>query len=348
MSIEVSSFGEVGSKKVDLIKISNSSGSMLSVTNFGAHIVSVVVPDSYGSYADVCLGFDDAQDYCQKGHAYMGATVGRYCNRIRNAAFSISGVEYRGFANEKNNMLHGGQSGFDQKIWEYEVFEDENRVCMHYLSPDMEEGFPGNVHVEVSFTLTQDNQIVIAYSAVSDKDTAINLTNHSYFNLSATGDVMDHVFFIDADYISEVDDELLPTGWLADVGNTPFDLRKPRSLRECLGAKLEHPMFDDANGFDVNYVLNGEGHREVACVFERSSGRKMRVFTDMPGMQFYSGQGLSVLGKGGAVYQPYSGFALETQFPPDSINQSDEGISFLKAGEKWKSTTIYAFETIEE
>lgn len=349
MKIECSEFGKTCNyESTKLISLTNAKGSKLCVTNFGAHVVSLSVADAYGNFSDVCLGFDEASAYEGPGNAYMGATVGRYANRVKNAEFQIDGIKYKCRCNEGNNMLHGGMEGFDKKLWNYRFDEKTGKLVMNYTSPDMEEGFPGELYAEVSFFLSDEDELVIEYFAKSDKDTAINLTNHSYFNLSSSGDVMDHSFKIDAEFISELDDEKLSTGWLAEVGNTPFDLRKPRTLRSCLGERLEHPMFDNANGFDASYLLNGEGFRMVAEVTEPVSGRRMLVYTDMPAMQFYSGQLLSVSGKNGSMYQPYSGFAFETQFPPDSINTSDEGLSILRAGEEFRSKTVYAFEIIDE
>lgn len=348
MKFECSEFGKTSKyENTHLISLTNANGSRLCLTDFGAHVVSLSIRDSYGNFSDVCLGFDKASDYEKPGNAYMGATVGRYANRIRGAEFQIDGVKYKGFANEGKNMLHGGLEGFDKKLWQYDFDEENDKLIMKYTSADMEEGFPGNLRVEVSFSLSDDDELCIEYFAVSDKDTAINLTNHSYFNLASSGDVMDHSFMIDADFVSELDERKLATGWLAEVGKTPFDLRKARTLRSCLGERLEHPMFDDANGFDASYLLNGESFRKVAEVTEPVSGRKMLVYTDMPAMQFYSGQLLSVKGKHEKFYEPYSGFAFETQFPPDSINNSDDCISILRAGEEFRSKTVYAFETIE-
>lgn len=346
MSILITPFGKDGEgRRADRITLTNTKGSSVSFINYGAHIVSIIVPDKDGSLADVCLGYDTVDDYGRPHNGHIGATVGRYANRIGGAAFELNGITFHVPANDGKNCLHGGIDGFRRKWWSYEAKEDAgcDKVTMTYVSPDGEEGFPGELTTTVTFSFDDDDRLGIRYEAVSDADTVVNFTNHAYFNLAGEGDALDHLFMIQADEITEVDDELIPTGWFAQIEGTLYDLHEFRSLRDCLRERKNHPDFDRVSGFDVNYVVSGEGFRLAAAVREPKSHREMKVLTDQPGIQFYSGQGLKGTGKNGAVYAPYSGFALETQHHPDSVNQPAFESTVLKKGETFCSETVYAF-----
>ena len=324
-----------------LLTIKNSAGMAVILSNFGARLVGILAPDREGKLADVCLGFDTLKDY-QTRSGYLGATIGRWGNRIAGASFALNGKTYPLYANNGKNTLHGGKDGFDQKIWDHEQSGD-SQVAFAYVSPDMEEGFPGTLTTKVTFTLGEDGKLSIAYEASSDKDTVVNLTNHAYFNLAGQGTVRDHLLQVHAEAVTATTEDLIPTGELMKVDGTPYDLRAPKKLGGQLDMLGVSPMFDSAQGYDINYVLNDEGMREAAVLSHPQSGRVMRVWTDQPGIQVYSGQGLSGAAKGGAVYQPYSGIALETQHHPDSVHHTHFPSTLLKAGDVFRSETIYGF-----
>ena len=331
--------------RLDFITIKDGSGLVAVLSNYGAHLVSLLVPAGEGKQVDVCLGYDDIAGY-KANRGYLGATVGRYCNRIGGAAFQLNGKTYSLFANDGENTLHGGKDGFDKKTWAYELAEDGKAVTFSYLSPDGEEGFPGNLKVRVRYSFTRDQGLKIDYWAQCDQDTVINLTNHAYFNLAGKGDVKGHSLKVNADSVTATTPDLIPTGEMMPVAGTPYDLRMARLLGDALGDRGRNAMFDRARGYDINYVLNGEGLREAAVLAHLASGLAMRVLTDQPGIQVYSGQGLRYQGKGGVAYGAYSGIALETQHLPDSVNHPHFPDTTLKAGDVFKSTTIYQFVLI--
>ena len=345
MSIIQKPFGvDLIGRPMTLYTMVNKRGASVSVLDFGAHIVSIRVPDREGTLRDVCLGYDTLEEYDGNG-GYLGATVGRYGNRIGKARFSLNGVEYTLFPNDGRNSLHGGREGFDKKWWRGQMLEaeGEDAVLFTYVAHDGEEGFPGKLRVQVTFAFDDDCRLSIRYLAVSDKDTVVNLTNHAYFNLAGEGDILGHTLQIHADAVTDVDEELIPTGELPPVEGTPLDLRRPLEIRKCLGRRGECRLLDAANGFDINYVLQGDGLREAAVLRDPASGRAMRVLTTEPGIQVYSGQGLKQKGHGGVSYGAYSGIALETQHFPDSPNQAHFPSTVLRAGDTYQSTTIYAF-----
>lgn len=345
MSISVMPFGtSPHGHLIDWITLTNAAGASVSLINYGAHITSVKVPDRQGSLRDVCLGMDSLGEYVSTGKGYMGATVGRYANRIAGASFILNGLEYKLFANNGDNTLHGGKKGFDKRIWSFETASvaGADYVTMRYISPDMEEGFPGQLQVSVTFSWDDDCQLRIDYSAVGDKDTIVNLTNHSYFNLSLDGDIKGHTLQIQGNKVIAIGEDLIPTGDMVPVDNTPYDLREPRLLGDVL-TRRDSPMFMAARGFDIGYVLPGQGLREVARLHDPKSGRLMRVQTDQPGIQCYSGQGLDCQGRGGIHYGSYAGIALETQQHPDTVHQPNFGDTTLRVGRIYKTTTVYAF-----
>ncbi len=345
MPVDIRPFGaDPQGNPCSLYTITNAGGASVSVTDWGAHIVSIRVPDRDGNLGEVCLGQDSAQRYAAGGIGYMGATVGRYGNRIGGASFELSGHTYHVGANEGKNSLHGGLEGFDRRLWRAEQVDDQ-AVAMRYVSPHMEEGFPGELRVTVTFRFDDDNQLRIDYAALSDRDTQVNLTNHAYFNLSDTDDILNHTLTIDADRVIAVGEDLIPTGEMLPVAGTPYDLRVPVLLADAL-KRRDHPMFAHANGFDIGYVLNGDGLRQAALLACAATGRAMRVHTDQPGVQCYSGQGMDAAGRGGQHYGAYSGIALETQHHPDTVHHPHFGDTLLKAGERYATTTIYAFEVV--
>ena len=345
MSVTKKFFGKTpDGRDAYLYTMANASGACAAVTDYGAHLVSVCVPDRRGVLADVCLGFDSAESYAVEGGS-LGATVGRFANRIAKGRFSLNGETYSLFINNGPNTLHGGKEGFDKRLFDAKTREGENEdtVTFSYVSPDMEEGFPGEMKLSVTFAWNSENTLSIRYSAVSDRDTVINLTNHAYFNLAGKGDILGHTLQVNADCITDVDDELIPTGDYLPVDGTPLDLRAPARIGAGVDRRAECHLIDGVNGYDMNFVLKGQGLKEAAILRDEASGREMKVFTTEPGIQVYTGQGLNTEGHGGAHYGPFAGVALETQHFPDSPNKPQFPTTTLKAGETYESTTVYAF-----
>ena len=345
-SIAKSEFGKLPDGRVaDLYTLTNKNGLVMKITNYGGTVTSLSVPDKNGTLADIVLGFDNIQSYL-KATAYFGAIVGRYGNRIAKGKFEIDGIPYTLAKNNGPNTLHGGLVGFDKVIWDADRINDTTGVGLklHYMSKDGEEGFPGNLDVTVTYLLTNTNEFRIDYKAKTDKATPLNLTHHSYFNLAGAGngDVLGHLVMIDAQRYTVVDSNLIPTGELPDVKGTPFDFTK----EQAIGAKINE-LGGNPVGYDHNYVLNSGGAKlaRAARVTEPVSGREMEVYTDQPGVQFYTGNFLdgTLKGKEGKVYNQYYGFCFETQKFPDSPNQPAFPNSILKPGEEYKSTTIYKF-----
>jgi len=330
------------STEVSLYTLVNRSGITMKVTNYGGIITSLLVPDKKGNTADVVLGYDSLAGYL-KETPYFGALIGRYCNRIAKGKFTLDGKEYILAQNNGTNHLHGGVKGFDKVVWKAEDFVTDSAVGLklHYLSKDGEEGYPGNLDVTVTYTLSDDNTLAFDYTATADQATPVNLTQHCYFNLAGGGNIKSHQLIITASRYTVVDSTLIPTGELRDVAGTPFDFRFAKAIGEDLNAIGGNPA-----GFDHNFVLETKGIHDVsAWVTEPVSGRVMAVYTDQPGVQFYSGNFLdgSITGKSGHVYRQYSGFCLETQHFPDSPNQPSFPSTILKPGEKYHTTTKYKF-----
>lgn len=326
-----------------------------SITDFGGTIVSIMAPDKKGKMADVVLGYDDAKSYGTNG-GYIGALIGRHGNRIEDAAFELNRQVYKLTANEGKNQLHGGMEGFDRKIWDATILDmadGNNLLQLKYLSKDGEEGYPGNLEATVTYSLTDDNRLVIDYKAVSDKDTVCNLTNHAYFNLGGhdSGSIEGHLLKIDADKYTPIDAEILPNGIIADVEGTPYDFREFRRIGERIDADDEGIGY--AHGYDGNWVLNP--HEEpmplVTELVEPISGRKMNVYTNKPGIQFYSGNGIggpgTFTGKGGVEYGKRSGLCLETQYFPNAMKHKHFPSPVLRVGEVYAFRTEYQF-TVEE
>lgn len=349
MHITNQPFGQLeDGTKVELFTLSNDSGMIVKITNYGGIITSIIVPDKNGVFSDVALGYDFLQGYLEKT-PYFGAIVGRYGNRIGNGQFVIDGTTYKLPINNGPNALHGGLVGFDKVVWEAQELKENDSVGLElkYTSKNMEEGYPGKLDVTVTYTLTRDNELKINYAATTDKATHVNLTNHSYFNLKDGGatPMLDHKISINAESITPVDETLIPNGEFMPVEGTPFDFRSPVAIGERINADFEQIRF--GGGYDHNYVLIGElGElKTVAKVTEESSGRIMEVFTTEPGVQFYTGNFLdgSITGKNGHVYNKRHGFCLETQHFPDSPNKPNFPTTLLKPGEEYNTTTVYKF-----
>ncbi len=344
-------FGKTASgEAVDLFVLTNKSGVEAAITNYGATVVSLKVPDRSGKIGDVVLGFDSLEGYLGK-EPYFGAVVGRYGNRIAKGKFKLNGVEYSLPVNDGPNSLHGGIHGFDKKVW---TARDASTpaapaVELTYISRDGEEGYPGTLTATVTYTLTDANELRLDYTATTDKDTVQNITNHSYFNLAGQGegDILSHEIMLNADKFTPVDATLIPTGELKDVKGTPFDFTTPTAIGARIDQKDEQLV--RGKGYDHNWVLRGGGGSMVraAQVYEPRSGRVLEVLTTQPGVQFYTGNFLDGAnrGKGGKVYPHRGGFCLETQHFPDSPNHPDFPTTTLKAGEKFQSTTVFKFST---
>jgi aldose 1-epimerase len=323
----------------------------VTITNYGGTVTQVLVPDRNKNIADVVLGFDSLAGYTAKNNTgYFGALIGRYANRIAHGTFTLDGHECHIPINEGPNTLHGGTRGFDKRVWDAKDVSSPGIAALqlHYLSPDGEQGFPGALNVIVTYSLSDKNELRIDYSATTNKDTVLNLTNHSYFNLSGpgSGSILDDTIMLAADHYTPVDKTLIPTGVVAPVAGTPFDFRKPMVIGSRIGVPNEQLKF--ANGYDQNFVLNHQpGSMALAARVEDSkSGRVLEVFTDQPGIQFYTGNFLNgtVHGVGG-VYRFRSALALETQHFPDSPNHPNFPSTELKPGEKFQSSTIWKFST---
>lgn len=335
-------------KEVYLYTITNNKGMEVSFTNYGACIVSIIVPDTKGNKADVALGYDSLAGY-EENKPGFGAFVGRYANRISDGKFAIDGKTYKLEKNDGNNTLHGGSIGYNNYLYEAEVFQDEDMISIEFsrLSPHMEQGFPGNLDISVTYSVTEMGELMIEYLVVSDKDTVINLTNHSYFNLAGhnSGSILDHKMWIKANQFTTTNNELIPTGELKDVTGTPMDFRQLKRVGQDIDAEYEPLKI--GGGYDHNYVLDisGKDVEKVAELVDENSGRIMEVFTDMPGMQVYSGNMLSPVKypKDGASYNKRDGICFETQFFPNSCNISEFPSSLIRAGEEFESVTIYKF-----
>ena len=330
--------------------LKNSNGMQISVINYGGIITSWKAKDRDGSYEDIVLGFDNLSDY-ESSSPYFGALIGRYGNRIKEGKFTLDGVDYTLEVNNGENHLHGGVKGFDKVIWEVEkeVKESSASLILRHMSTDMEEGYPGNLDVKVIYTLTNDDELKVRYEAETDKKTIVNLTQHSYFNLSAnlSRDILAHQITIDADSFLPVDKTLFPSGELRDVEGTPFDFRKPKRVGDDINE--DYTQLTLGNGYDHCWVLNNqnEGVRFVASAYDTLSGRSLEIFSDQPGIQFYSGNFLdgTLKSKDGGNYEFRSGFCLETQHYPNSPNQESFPSVILNPGEKYNTETIFRFST---
>ena len=346
-TIRKEDFGSVDGKKVELYTLNNRNGVEAKIMTYGGVVVSLQVPDRNGNLADVVLGYDNLEGYLQDT-SYIGSIIGRYGNRIAKGRFTLNGVEYKLATNNGENHLHGGVKGFDKVIWAATGSKVLNgvRLKLTYTSRDMEEGYPGTLVATVIYTLTNNNELRVDYSATSNKDTVVNLTQHSYFNLAGegNGDVLKHELMINASRFTPVDATLIPTGELRNVRGTPFDFLRPTAIGARIGQDEEQIKL--GRGYDHNFVINGPRGvmRRAARAFEPSTGRVLEVWTTEPGMQFYSGNFLDGKpGKGGKPYQLRYGFCLETQHFPDSPNHSKFPSTTLRKGGRYQTSTIFKF-----
>ena len=350
MSISIKPFGHLPCGcEAKLYTMTNKSGASVSVTNYGGILVSIIVPDKTGKMGDVLLGYDSIEGYAPVNPGYLGALIGRYANRIGAGRCTLNGRPLQLAQNSNGQHLHGGNVGFDKKLWGVfcEEGEGEDRLVMSLTSPDGEENYPGTLTVRVTYTWNDACELKLHYEAVCDQDTIVNLTNHAYFNLEGegSGSIENHTLSIDADRYTVVDKNCISTGELRPVDGTPFDLRKGVRLADGFARQAGDEQMTIGQGYDHNFVLNGQGLRQIAVLSAPISGRVMRVYTNKPGVQLYTGNMIdcTVPGKSGRVYQKRDALCLETQFYPDSINHPDFPSCVLKAGEKYDFTTIYAF-----
>lgn len=342
-------FGEVDGQKVTRYTLSNPNGMTVSILNYGGTVTQIFTKDKNGSLGDVVLGYDSLSGYLQTGNPYMGCLVGRYANRIANAQFKLDGKTYKLAANNNGNTLHGGKKGFDKQVWTTDNFGTTYAgavLTLKLTSPDGQEGYPGNLTAIITYTLTGDNELKIDYSATADKATPINLTNHTYWNLSAGADstILDHELMINADRYTPANAKLIPTGELKAVKGTAMDFTTAKKVGQDILQSGGDPV-----GYDHNWVLNKSGNSldKIGTLYHPASGRLMEFYTTEPGVQFYTGNFLdgTLTGKGGKKYIKNSGLCLETQHFPDSPNQPTFPNTILKPGETYKQTTIYKFST---
>jgi len=338
-------FGTHQGKEVYLLTLTNKSGNIIKLTNFGAKINWIEVPDKAGKKDNITFGYDNFESTL-KGDMSFGSVVGRYANRIAKGKFSLDGVEYTLPVNNGPNTLHGGPAGWHSVVWDTEVLKDSKypAVKFTYISPDLEEGFPGKMNVEVIYSWTDKNEIIMDYKCTTDKKTVLNITNHAYFNLhgAGNGDILDHEMTMKASTFTPVDSVMIPTGEIRPVAGTPLDFTTSHTIGERIGEKYEQLVL--GRGYDHNYVLDNKEEVD-ATVYEPKSGRVLEVITDQPGMQLYTGNFLdgSQIGHGGKLYQFRSGFCLESGHYPDSPNHPEFQTTILNPGETFKSRTIYRF-----
>jgi aldose 1-epimerase len=336
---------EIDGKQVELFRIENENGLYATITNYGARVVELCVPDKSGNYVDVSIGFDNIAAYLASSEPYYGATIGRFGNRIAGGKFEVDGVSYQVTPNNGSNALHGGKHGFQEVVWDAEPL-GSSAVRLTYLSEDMEEGFPGNLNVTVSYEFTTDNALRISYSATTDKTTPINLTNHTYFNLNGLNaqPVLNHLVEIHADQYIPINSDSIPFGPFEQVKGGPFDFTTARTIGDQIGS--DHEQITNGQGYDHTFVLNAPGGTEaVAIAIGDLTGIRMEVFTDQPGLQFYTGnvmEGKNTI-KGGRRDEYRTAFCMETQHFPDSPNQPGYPSTLLKPGEEFQSVTMYRF-----
>jgi aldose 1-epimerase len=340
-------FGATDGQDVNLYTLTNERGFEVSLASYGGAVVSIKAPDRRGEFADVALGFETLEEYVRNPR-YFGGLIGRHANRIGLGRFTLDGIDYQLTQNNGVNHLHGGARGFDKRVWEVidSATDGAETLRLEYFSADGEEGYPGNVCAVVTYTLSPDNEIEINYEATTDRDTIVNMTSHAYFNLAGEGEILGHELTLHADAFTPVSKELIPTGEIAPVENTPMDFRRGKAI----GSDL-----NEAGGYDHNFVLQGYERplrpgslRPAARLYEPNSGRVLEILTTEPGIQFYSGNFLdgSFAGKGGFVYHKYTGLCLEPQHFPDAPNHPNFPSTVLRPGEVYRHRSVYRFSCI--
>ena len=339
---KVKKWGELEGKKVLQYTLLNKKGVVVKILNYGGTITDIITADRRGEKGNVMLCFDSLEGYLQKNNPFFGCLVGRYANRIANAQFSLNGKVYRLAPNNNGNALHGGIKGFDKKVWDADFAPRDNSLRLVYKSPDGEEGYPGNLTVTVVYTLSEANELIIDYTAVTDAATPVNLTNHAYFNLSAgrSADILDHELTLNAQYYTTTNDKIIPTGDMVPVEGTPYDFTSPKNIGKDIGKT--------GNGYDHNFVLgNNTGKLQpVSILYHAASGRLMETATTQPGVQLYTGNYLNGSLQhtpGNIKYNKHAGVCLETQHYPDSPNQPAFPDTILRPGEKYHHITVYKF-----
>lgn len=347
MGLANNSFGKTtDGRETTIYTMENSKGMKVSCIDYGAIITNIYVPDSKGELADVVLGFDDVSGY-EINSPFFGAFIGRHANRIGGASFTLNDITYELEKNNGANNLHGGTPGYHKVMYKASADDDDNQVTFTRTSPDMEQGYPGKLVLSVTYKLTENNELLIKYDAMSDKDTIVNFTNHSYFNLDGegSGTIENHIVMLNADSFTPTGSDLIPTGKIVSVKGTPLDFTEPKRVGDEIAADYEPIKF--GQGYDHNFVLNKDfGEFAQIGIVEGTSGRRMRIFTDLPGVQFYSGNNIGTVtnGKGGKTYTKRDGMCFETQFYPDSCNKPEFPSCVLKAGSRFYSETMYRFE----
>ena len=340
MELKETQFGTLDDgREISRYDLTNKNGVKASIITYGGILMSLEMPDRNKNVGEVTLGFDTLEGYLSD-HPYFGATVGRVANRIAEGRFTLNGKEYTLAQNNGENHLHGGIKGFDKVVWKAESGKntDSASVVLSYLSPDGEEGYPGNLDVTVVYTLTEENELRIDYTAATDAPTPVNLTNHTYWNLAGGGSVVDHFLTLFADHYVPVGNDLIPTGELQQVGNGPFDFK--------LGKRIDQDI-DDVGGFDHCWVLNKKEEElgNAAELYLPDNGRFLKISTTQPGIQFYSGNFLDgIEGRGGAIYEKHHGLCLESEYLPDAINQENFDSAVLNPGETYRETTVHRFD----
>ncbi|KHF39114.1 aldose epimerase family protein [Halalkalibacter okhensis] len=345
MKVTKGFFGTLNGKEVTAYTLSNSKGMEMTCLTYGGIITKLLTPDREGKREDVVLGFDRVEDY-ERNSPYFGAIVGRFAGRIRGAAFELEGKSYQLLKNDGENHLHGGKVGFSHVIWEAETFEEQDRVgvALHYVSQDGEEGYPGNLNVTVTYTLTEENELLVDYAATTDQTTIVNLTNHTYFNLSGDlkEDILDHELTIKSDEFLQLKSDLMPTGEKIRVDGTPFDFNNGKQIKEGATSVYEQNVLA-GRGYDHPFMLNTNNDREIMLKDEKS-GRVLMIETDEPCVVLYTGTQIEDTYKvKGVQARKYLGLCLETQGAPDSINQPQFPSPILRAGERYESRTRYVF-----
>ena len=345
VSIMKSNFGKLGDKDVLLYTLTNNHGITVKITNYGGIITEILMPAKDGKNGNIVLGYDNLKSYVENS-PYFGAMVGRFANRIAWGEFTLDGVKYKLARNNGNNALHGGVKGFDKVMWDAREFidKDVSGLELTYLSPDGEEGYPGNLKASVTYKLNNNDELLISIEGTTDKATPVNICNHTYFNLNGAGsDILGHLLTIAADQYTQVNEQLIPTGKLPDVKGTPMDFNSPVAI----GLRIAQVP----GGYDHNYVLRKKSGEmsEAAVLYDPLSGRKLSIRTTQPGLQFYSGNFLdgSIRGAGGIVYKKHFGLCLETQHFPDSPNQPAFPDAILRPGKTYRENTIIRFAVVE-